>query len=367
MNDETDPVLPSPEPSDDEPPSSWKRQIRNRIETVEDLRPFIDLTGDEERFFTETPGCKLSVTPYYMGLVANDPTGSLRRCTIPTFHENIVDPRTESQDSLDEEHYRHGCVIHRYPDRALFLSTSFCSVYCRYCTRSRMISCHGTTTGKDSIDEGLDYIRNTPSISDVIVSGGDPLTLDDGILESILSRLRDIPHVKMIRIGTKVPAVLPMRITDNLVQMLRKYRPLWINIHFTHPAELTDGCRDACMRLSDAGIPLFSQTVLLKGVNDDPKILSKLFKRLLEFNVKPYYIYHCDSVVGTSHFRTTIKRGLEIMGELQGSISGYAIPQYIYDIPGGGGKVPLVSTQWSIEEDKFTVRNFEGRTFRCEI
>lgn len=351
----------------DKPPSTWKKQINDRIASSKQLMQSLKLLPDEQKFFDSTSEFKLSITPYYLQVVGSEATGALRKCVIPRIQENHINVRTELADSLDEEKYRHGCVIHRYPDRALFLLTSFCSVYCRYCTRSRLVSCHSINQEKDSITDGLTYIRNTSAITDVIISGGDPLTLDDSKLESILSELRNIPHVKMIRIGTKVPAVLPQRITDSLVSMLKKYRPLWINIHFTHPAELTQECREACMKLSDAGIPLFSQTVLLKEVNDDASVLSDLFKGLIEINVKPYYLYHCDSVVGTSHFRTTIEEGLKIMEKLQGNISGYAVPQYIYDIPGGGGKVPLVSTKWSIEKDMFKVKNFERKVFECKI
>jgi lysine 2,3-aminomutase len=257
-------------------------------------------------------------------------------------------------------------IVHRYPDRVLFLVAEACSAYCRYCTRSRRV---GRRENSGDIDirwkEGIAYIASHSEIRDVLLSGGDPLTLKDEQLEWLLSNLRQIPHLDMIRIGTKVPAVLPMRITPALVKMFRRYHPLWISIHMTHPDELTPETAKACERLADAGIPLGSQTVLLAGINDDLGTMKNLFHGLLKIRVKPYYLYQCDPIPGSSHFRTPVARGIEIIKGLRGFTSGYAVPTYVIDAPGGGGKVPLLPEYVVGREDgDLLLRNYEGRLFR---
>jgi len=252
--------------------------------------------------------------------------------------------------------------VHRYPDRVLFLPTDFCSAYCRYCTRSRMVG-QGSCSPADTArwERALDYIQATPQVRDVLLSGGDPLTLPDERLEWLLSRLRAIQHVEFVRLGTKVPAVLPQRITPKLTRMLKKYHPLWMSLHFTHPAELTPETALACNRLADAGIPLGSQTVLLQGINDDVPTLRSLYHGLLRLRVRPYYLYQCDPILGSAHFRTSVSRGIEGLG---GHTTGYAVPTYVIDAPGGGGKIPLLPEYLKgRSEEGLVLENFEGRTF----
>ena len=234
------------------------------------------------------------------------------------------------------------CLVHRYPDRVLFLVTDFCSSYCRYCTRSHMIAGKGKSHASSDWDEALKYIREHSEIRDVLLSGGDPLTLPDEKLRYLFSELRSIPHVEIIRIGTKVPVVLPQRITPALVRLLRKFHPLYISIHFTHPEEITPEVSQACNRLADAGIPMGSQTVLLKGINDDPGVFKTLMHELLKIRVRPYYLYQCDPVPGSAHFRTPVDKGIEIIRSLRGFTSGYAVPHFVIDAPGGGGKIPIL-------------------------
>jgi lysine 2,3-aminomutase len=256
--------------------------------------------------------------------------------------------------------------VHRYPDRVLLLVTNFCSVYCRYCTRARLVGASGERAlKKTDVDRAMEYIENAPAVRDVLISGGDPLSLDDERLEYILSRLRRIKHLEFIRIGTKQPAVQPMRVTPALTRMLRKYHPLWMSLHFTHPAEITPEVAEACGRLADAGIPLGSQTVLLKGVNDDVATLKRLFHRLLQIRVRPYYLYQCDPISGSSHFRTTVDEGLELMRGLRGHTTGYAVPSYVVDAPGGGGKIALLpDAVIGRDGDDLLLRNFQGKTCR---
>jgi lysine 2,3-aminomutase len=254
--------------------------------------------------------------------------------------------------------------VHRYPDRVLFLLSDFCSTYCRYCTRSRVVG-HGTVLRvRERLERALDYIRRTRSVRDVLVSGGDPLTIGDEKLEWVLRNLRAIPHVEMLRIGTKVPAVLPQRITRQLVRMLRRYHPLWMSLHFTHSSECTPESARACGMLADGGIPLGSQTVLLKGINDDVDTMKALMHRLISMRVKPYYLFQCDPISGSAHFRTPVKKGLEIIRGLRGFTSGYAVPTYVIDAPGGGGKVPLMPDYVrGRQNDSLILRNYEGRYF----
>ncbi|SFM86882.1 KamA family radical SAM protein [Thermodesulforhabdus norvegica] len=346
----------------------WKWQVRNRIRSLKSAARCFVLTQAEQRALTEY-GLSLpfAVTPYYASLVhPSDPDHPLRRCVIPLPQEFLRSPG-ESEDPLSEDKQSTvSGIVHRYPDRVLFLATGFCATYCRYCTRSRMVG-HSAIGhfGKSYLDGAIEYIEKNPGIRDVLVSGGDPLTLSDDILDWILSRLRRIRHVEIIRIGTKVPVVLPQRITASLARLLRKYHPLWMSIHFTHPDEITPEVAEACERLTDAGIPLGSQTVLLKGINDSVETMRSLVHGLLRIRVRPYYLYQCDPIIGSSHFRTTVTRGLEIISGLRGHTTGYAVPTYVVDAPGGGGKIPLLPDYVKARDgDDLVVVNYEGREFR---
>jgi len=305
------------------------------------------------------------MTPYYASLLsADNPEQPLRRTVVPTVHELFTMPG-EASDPLGEEHQSPvPGLVHRYPDRALLLVVDFCSTYCRYCTRSRMVGHGGVNAGKARLEKAIEYIRKTPAIRDVLLSGGDPLTLSDDRLEWLLVRLRQIPHVEIIRIGTKVPAVLPQRITPKLVRMLRRYHPLWMSIHFTHPEECTPEAAKACATLADAGIPMGSQTVLLKGINDSVEIMKELVHNLMMMRVRPYYLYQCDPISGSGHFRTPVEKGLEIIEGLRGFTTGYAVPTYVIDAPGGGGKIPLMPDYTRGREgDSLMLRNFENKIY----
>jgi len=347
--------------------NDWHWQVQNRLRTATALSRILDLSQDEraalQRSSSRFPA---AVTPYYASLLdAEDPRQPLRRSVIPVLDEFVPSPG-EADDPLGEDHDSPvPGLVHRYPDRVLFLVTGFCSTYCRYCTRSRMVGHKGGHAGKKQWEKALAYIQETPSVRDVLISGGDPLTLSDDALEWLLERLRAIRHVEFVRIGTKVPAVLPQRITGALVRLLRRYHPLWMSLHFTHPDELTPEAQTACARLADAGIPLGSQTVLLKGINDEAATLKALYHGLLRCRVRPYYLYQCDPISGSAHFRTTVTRGLEIMEGLRGHTTGYAVPTYVIDAPGGGGKIPLLPdyAQGADGQD-LVLRNYEKRTFR---
>lgn len=348
--------------------NSWRWQIRNRITTVAGLERIIRLSNAERQGLTgQGNSLPVAITPYYAGLLdKNDPQQPLRRTVVPVLNENLRSAG-ESEDPLGEDNDSPvPGVIHRYPDRALFLVTEFCSTYCRYCTRSRLVgnNQHGVFH-KKQWDQAIAYIEATPAIRDVLLSGGDPLTLPDEKLEYILSRLRQIPHVEMLRIGTKAPVVLPHRITAALTRMLRRYHPLWMSIHFTHPAELSPEVREACTRLADAGIPLGSQTVLLSGINDRIDTMKTLMRELLRIRVRPYYLYQCDPIFGSSHFRTPVEKGLEIIRGLRGHTTGYAVPSFVIDAPGGGGKIPLLP-EYVIgrEQQDLLLKNYASRIYR---
>ncbi|HOF13075.1 MAG TPA: KamA family radical SAM protein, partial [Spirochaetota bacterium] len=271
----------------------------------------------------------------------------------------------ESEDPLAEDNDTpvQG-LVHRYPDRVLFLATDFCSTYCRYCTRSRIVGRSNCNLSTSHWEGAIRYIAQHSEVRDVLISGGDPLTMNDSMIEYLLSRLKAIPHVEIIRIGTKVPAVLPQRITHTLVSMLRKYHPLWINIHFTHPDELTPETMKACNRLANAGIPLGSQTVLLKGINDTVETLKKLYHLLLQCRVRPYYLYQCDPIVGSAHFRTSVETGIAMIQGLRGHTTGLAIPHYVIDAPGGGGKIPLLPDYFQgIDGNTTVLKNYEHKYF----
>ncbi|GAK55896.1 L-lysine 2,3-aminomutase [Candidatus Vecturithrix granuli] len=348
--------------------NDWHWQIRNRVRDVQTLANILDLSTEEQAALAAHRGSlPLSITPYYLSLLDRiDPQHPVRRSVVPVTAEFRIAPE-ESGDPLGEEHTSPvPGLVHRYPDRVLFLVTDFCSTYCRYCTRSRMVGdAKSHSCDRQQWEQAIAYIEAHPVIRDVLISGGDPLTLSDDRLEWLLSRLRRIPHVELLRIGTKVPVVLPQRITPALTRMLKRYHPLWVSIHFTHPEELTPETAQACNRLADAGIPMGSQTVLLAGVNDQVDTMKRLMHGLLKIRVRPYYLYQCDPISGSGHFRTPVEKGLEIIQGLRGHTTGYAIPTYVIDAPGGGGKIPLLP-EYVVGRDgqDLVLRNYEGNTYR---
>jgi len=366
---------------EDEPPApfskvpavrwrDWRWQIKNRIATQEVLEKLLVLTEEERASFLDAPGRKLpiAITPYYFSLIdPTNPDDPIRKCVIPRRQELLMGPG-EAEDPLGEQADSPvPGLVHRYPDRVLFLLTGRCSTYCRYCTRSRLVGDRSHTSSASSKrrwERCIEYIRSNPRVRDVILSGGDPLVLESSVLEWVLEKLSAIPHVEMIRIGSKVPAVLPQRITPALVGMLRRYHPLYLSLHFTHPAELTPATRQACERLADGGIPLGSQTVLLKGVNDDAGTLGDLFRGLLRIRVRPYYLYQCDPIAGSAHFRTRVEEGIDIIRGLRGHTSGYAVPTYVIDAPGGGGKIPILPGYVTGRvEEGIALTNYAGGNF----
>ncbi len=349
--------------------SDWRWQLRHSIRGTQGLARVLELSDDERAALDKNRNnLPNNITPYYASLLdRHDPTQGLRRTMVMVTQEYVRTP-DESIDPLSEDGDTPvPGLVHRYPDRVLFLVTGVCAVYCRYCTRSRMV---GSTEGEYEFsttqwERAIDYIARTPTIRDVLLSGGDPLMLSDDRLEWILSRLRAIPHVEFLRIGTKIPAVLPQRITPTLTRMLRRYHPLWMSLHFIHPDELTPEVEQACSRLANAGIPLGSQTPLLAGINDSLDICRPLFHGLLRCRVKPYYLYQADLVVGTAHFRTPVSKGLEIIEGLRGHTTGYAVPTYAIDVPGGGGKIAMIPESGVRRDGKhILLRNYEGQEFR---
>lgn len=348
--------------------NDWGWQIRNRIRRQSELSKFIYLSPEETQAFADKRNqFPLSITPYFMSLLdelnAQQP---LRRTVVPVAAEAIQGPG-EKDDPLGEDgHSPVPGLVHRYPDRVLFLVTGFCSTYCRYCTRSRIVGrAQGCQINRKHWEKAVAYIAATPTIRDVLLSGGDPLTLSDDTLEWLLAKLRKIRHVEFLRIGTKIPVVLPQRITPALTRMLKRYHPLWMSIHFTHPEELTPETSMACRRLADAGIPLGSQTVLLKGVNDDGETMTRLMQGLLRIRVRPYYLYQCDPITGSAHFRTSVQKGVDIIRCLRGHTSGYAVPNYVIDAPGGGGKIPLIPDYTAGRDGgDLLLENYEGNLYR---
>jgi len=337
----------------------WQKILKKSLTTVEEISerfniPIEELKGLDKVF-------DIKINPYYLSLIKEkgDP---IYKQVIPDLAELqqdklFSDPLCEEKDSPVPS------IVHRYPDRCLFLVSHDCASYCRFCTRKRKVG-DPTKISLKFIDQGIKYIASHPEIRDVIISGGDPLLLSDKQIESILSRLRKIKHLEILRIGTRVPCYLPQRITSKLVKMLKKYHPLYMNVHFNHPDELTPIAVKALGRLADAGIPLGDQTVLLKGVNDDPVVMKKLMQKLLAARVKPYYIYQTDMVYGTEHFRTSVEKGLEIIKSIRGWTSGMAVPQFVIDAPGGGGKIPLLPEYLQeINENEVVLKNYEGKIF----
>ncbi|MBN2401056.1 MAG: KamA family radical SAM protein [Spirochaetes bacterium] len=347
--------------------NDWRWQLQNRIRKTDELSLIIRLSENEKEALEHSNGMlPLSITPYYASLIdRDDASHPLRRCVIPVSTE-LIRTEGESDDPLHEEGDSPvPGLVHRYPDRVLFLATDFCSTYCRYCTRSRMVgrSCSNIMSTK-RWEMALGYIESHTEVRDVLISGGDPLTLSDESLEWLLSSLRSIQHVEIVRIGTKVPVVLPQRITSNLVNMLKKYHPLWMNIHFTHPDEITPETENALNKLANAGIPLGSQTVLLKGINDNLDTMKKLYHKLLMARVRPYYLYQCDPISGSSHFRTPVEKGLEIIKGLRGHTTGFAVPNYVIDAPGGGGKIPLQPGYYQGHNGTSVIlKNYEDKLF----
>ena len=345
----------------------WHWQFRNRIRDADTLSQMILLSEDERQAFLHPGGAlPFAITPYYASLLdASDARQPIRRTVVPVIDERFHAPG-EAGDPLNEDMSSPvPGIVHRYPDRVLFLVTSLCSTHCRYCTRSRLVGNNVRNISAEQWDRAIAYIEENDHIRDVLLSGGDPLTLSDDALSGLLSRLRAIPHVEILRIGTKAPVVMPQRITPALTRMLKRYHPLWMSIHVTHPDELTPEMTRACVRLADAGIPLGSQTVLLLGINDDIETMKRLVHGLLQMRVRPYYLYQCDPIPGSSHFRTPVSRGLQIIQGLQGHTTGYAVPTYVIDAPGGGGKIPLLPAHAvGRENGDLLLQNYEGRLYR---
>ncbi len=346
--------------------NDWRWQLRHRVTTLEQLREILELTPEEVEGIQHSKGrLALAVTPYFVSLMDPvNPNCPIRRQAIPRMEEfhvsksDMVDPCGEDKDSPVPG------LVHRYPDRVLLLVTDQCAAYCRYCTRRRLVGSHEKSITQGNLEEVLKYLRSHRKVRDVLLSGGDPLLLENERLEEILSRLRTIPHLELLRIGTRAPVTLPQRVTPGLVRLLKKYHPVMMSIHFTHPKEITDAVKKACGELADAGIPLGSQTVLLKGINDKPYIMKKLVHELLKIRVRPYYIYQCDLAVGTEHFRTSVATGIQIIEKLRGYTTGYAVPTYVIDAPGGGGKIPVEPDYLvSRGKGKIVLRNYEGKVF----
>lgn len=347
----------------DEEWNDWHWQVRNRIQTVEELKKYIQLTEEEEGAINQVLGkLRMSITPYYLTLMDPlDPNCPIRKQAIPTLNElhlsdhDLEDPLNEDGDSPVPG------LTHRYPDRVLFLITDMCSMYCRHCTRRRFAGQTDREVPKDRVDQALEYIRNTPTIRDVLLSGGDALLVSDARIEYILQQLREIPHVEIIRFGTRTPVVMPQRITEDFVNMIKKYHPIWLNTHFNHSKEITRETKIAIDRLADAGVPLGNQSVLLRGINDCVHVMKELVHNLVMLRIRPYYIYQCDLSQGIEHFRTPVSKGIEIIEGLRGHTSGYAVPTFVVDAPGGGGKIPVMP-QYVISQSpgKVVLRNFEG-------
>ncbi|MBN2069553.1 MAG: lysine 2,3-aminomutase [Opitutales bacterium] len=346
--------------------TDWKWQIRHAIRDLNTFEKLLGVTLSDsarEQFEDITGRFPMAITPYYLSLMdtddlENDP---IFKQSFPVAEELTIDSSEMNDPLHEDEDCPVAGVTHRYPDRVLLLVSNTCAMYCRHCTRKRRVGDVDSVPGKSQIAAAIDYIRNNPQIRDVLLSGGDPFLLGDDYLDWILTELRHIPHVEVIRIGTRTPVVLPYRITDDLVEMLKKHHPIWINTHFNHPREITDSSRMALKRLADSGIPLGNQSVLLAGVNDCPRIMRSLVHKLVMNRVRPYYLYQCDLSEGLSHFRTPVGKGIEILESLIGHTSGFCVPTYVIDAPGGGGKIPIMPNyliSWST--NKVVLRNYEG-------
>ncbi len=343
--------------------NDWHWQLKNRIAGVEELKKVIKIKEAEEKLLNKCLDrfC-MAITPYYASLMdKEDENCPIRKQAVPTSYE-LQDSGSDLEDPLNEDvDSPVPGITHRYPDRVLFLVTDQCSMYCRHCTRRRLAGTHDKIMPSEQIESAIKYIENTPAVRDVLLSGGDSLCINNDMLDYILSKLRKIPHVEIIRIGTRTPVVLPQRITDDLCEILKKHHPIWLNTHFNHSKEITKESTEACRKLVEAGIPVGNQTVLLRGVNDCPYIIKELVHKLLMIRVRPYYIYQCDLTPGIEHFRTSIRKGIEIIELLRGHTSGLAVPTYVVDAPGGGGKIPI-GPQYliSMSDQKAIMRNYEG-------
>lgn len=346
--------------------SDWKWQLKHRITTLPELEKWLNLTVEEKRAIQYSAGrLKMAITPHFVSLMdKNDPECPIRRQAVPSLDEfktnvnELADPCGEECDTVSPG------LVHRYPDRVLLLVTDACAMYCRHCTRRRIVGTSEGTLSPAHLDQALDYIRQNKNIRDVLISGGDPLLLSDTKLDKLLSKLRSIDHIEIIRIGTRVPVTIPQRVNLELIGMLRKYQPLYLSIHFNHSKEISEETKTACRMLADSGVPLGSQTVLLKGVNDKPAVMLQLMHDLLKVRVRPYYLYQCDLAQGTEHFRTSISTGLRVMEALRGHTTGYAVPTFVIDAPGGGGKVPI-NPEYVISRSKkgIIIKNYEGKVF----
>lgn len=348
--------------------NDWKWQLRNRLRDLPTLEKAFTLSDDERATVRNLDGhLPVGITPYYASLIdPDDPMDPIRRTMIPVRDETFTGPGEDADPLAEDADMPVPGLVHRYPDRVLFLVTSFCATYCRYCTRSRLVGKTGEYHfNTKQFERALAYLEATPEVRDVLISGGDPLTMNDDKLDWLLGRLRAIEHIEFVRIGSKVPCVLPQRVTPEFCSMLRKHHPLWMSIHFMHPRECTPEATQATGRLADAGVPLGSQTVLTRDVNDNVETMKRLMHGLLKMRVRPYYIYQCDPIPGSSHFRTPVETGLKIIEGLRGHTTGYAVPQYVIDAPGGGGKIPLLP-EYVVgrDGDEIILRNYEGKMFR---
>lgn len=344
--------------------NDWHWQFKNRIMDTEQLSIYLNLSEEEKDSVNQClDKYRMAITPYYLSLIDPDnPYDPIRKQAVPDKRETFF-ALEDQRDPLHEE-TDSPCtgLTHRYPDRVLFLVTNQCSMYCRHCTRRRFSGQTDTALSKTEIDKSIEYVREHKEVRDVLISGGDPLTLSDEKLEYVLKSLREIKHVEIIRIGSRIPVVMPQRITPKLCEMLKKYHPLWLNVHFNHPNEITEESEKACAMLADAGIPLGNQSVLLAGVNDCVHVMRELVRKLVQIRVRPYYIYQCDLSLGLSHFRTSVSKGIEIIEGLQGHTTGFAVPVFVIDAPGGGGKIPIMPNRIiSQGHKKYVLRNFEGR------
>lgn len=351
---------------DDSKWNNFRWQLQNRVTNLSQLENHLNLSN-KERNGVILSGNKLSlsITPHFFNLIeANNPDCPIRKQVIPTIDEISVSSEEMSDPCGEDSHMPVPGLVHRYPDRVLFLLTDRCASYCRYCTRSRVVSGAGENNLKTNFEDAFQYLENNKSIRDVLFSGGDPLLYADNKLEKIIKRIRNIKHIEFIRIGTRIPIFLPQRITPNLCNMLKKYHPLWMSVHTNHPKELTSEVKQALEMLADSGIPLGNQSVLLKGVNDDISTMKSLVHKLLQCRVRPYYLYQCDLIEGSSHLRTSASKGIEIIEGLRGHTSGYAVPQFVIDAPGGGGKIPI-NPEYVVEKNskQLKIRNYEGKSF----
>ncbi len=342
--------------------NDWRWQLSHRLNTVEEFEKIFKLTTSEKKALQSDQLFRVDITPYYASLIdPDDPDDPIRRQVVPTAAE-IVPFTGMMEDSLAEDmHSPVPGLVHRYPDRVLMLVTTQCASYCRYCTRGRIVGDPSATFSREEFEQQIAYLKATPQVRDVLLSGGDPLVLAPKLLEELLTRIREIPHIEIIRIGSRVPVFMPMRVTDELVEMLRQFHPLWMNIHVNHPNEISAELAEACDKLNDAGIPLGNQSVLLRGVNDCVNIQRKLVQSLVRIRVRPYYLYQCDLVEGAGHFRTPVAKGIEIIEGLRGHTSGFAVPTFVVDAPGGGGKIPVMPNYMiSASDHKVVLRNYEG-------